>query len=100
MSVKAMIIGAQLESVNEELARREAIAKKFDTASGGPLNGKQPIRVGSQYMHMRDLYNQIEELRTQKKALEEQLTEISLLDETMTNVPKSKYVKLGKKKGL
>lgn len=97
MSVKAMIIGAQLESINEELERRETIAKKLDTASGGGKNGAQPIRISGKYMHMRDLYNQIEELRAQKKALEEQLTEISLLDETMTNVPESKYVKLGKK---
>lgn len=94
MSVKAMIIGAQLESVNEELEKRERIAEKIDTASGG---GKQPVKIAGKYMHMRDLYNQIEELRTQKRALEEQLTEISLLNETMTNVPKSKFVKLGKK---
>lgn len=94
MSVKAMIIGAQLESVNEELERREAVLKKIDTASS---DKSIRVRSGNQYIMLRDLHNQVEELRKQKTALEEQLTEISLLNETMTNVPKSKYVKFGKK---
>lgn len=93
MSTKSFIIGAQLETINEELERREAIFKKIDTASSN-----QPVRIGGAYFHKRDLLNQIEELRAQKKALEEQMTELMVLDQTVSKVPKSKYVKLGSKR--
>lgn len=90
MNTKMMIIGAQLENITEELERRERILrvwkKKGDTATK------------RNWPTIKALQKQVEELKEQKDQLENQLTEIAVLDTTVTKTDKLKNTTIGAKR--